>query len=316
MQSQKRLLRVLNLAAALVFAGGITYVCAVGAGPLPPLGPAFNPATGVWTMAADAVQPKSQVIRIPGLQQPVQVSFDAQGAAYIHAKTDHDLFLATGYVHAKYRLFQMDLMRRQGEGHLSQVVGSKAFASDTFEDQLGLERTAQAEWKQMSNGDPARAALLAYAQGVNDVIRADENSGDLPVLFKLLGYSPQLWSPIDTLVVQGDMTQTLDFSTGPLEEALLVHSLGYHKTMDYFPVLPVDKQEPYDPGPYTKDALAPIETHESVNQAETTAIQTVLTTFSSLPATALHHGSNSNNWAVDGTKTASGAAMLAGDTWI
>lgn len=170
---------------ALVVSAALVAVCDKGVGPLPPNGPTFNPGTGVWTAAEDAKLPTSQTLHIPGLNKPVQVSFDAQGTAYIHAQTDHDLFLTLGYLHAKNRLFQMDLMRRQGEGRLSEIVGKAALPSDAFELQLGLLRTAQQSWQQMAQDDPARSALLAYTAGVNACIQEDERTGQLPLMFKL-----------------------------------------------------------------------------------------------------------------------------------
>jgi len=132
--------RTINAIAALVVSAAVLYAAFFGAGPLPALGPAFNPVTGAWTMAAEA-QVSSETLHLEGLQQPVRVSFESDGTAHIVAQTDHDLFLATGYVHARFRLFQMDLMRRQGEGRLSQVIGKAALDSDRFELQLGLLRT-------------------------------------------------------------------------------------------------------------------------------------------------------------------------------
>src|SRR5213593_881147 len=106
-------LRVVNLLAAVVVSGAVLYAAFFPAPGLPALGPAFNPITGGWTMAADA-QVTDRSFRLAGLEQPVRVLFESDGTAHITARTDHDLFLATGYVHARFRLFQMDLMRRQG----------------------------------------------------------------------------------------------------------------------------------------------------------------------------------------------------------
>jgi penicillin amidase len=162
--------RFANLAAALVASVAILYAAFFAAGPLPALGPAFNPVTGAWTMAADAASYGSQTLHLKGLTQPARVVIESDGTAHVVASTDHDLFLAVGYVHAKFRLFQMDLLRRQGEGRLSEVLGkgkdNAVFDSDRFELQLGLLRTAQLEWSQLSGSDPSRDALVAYAQGV------------------------------------------------------------------------------------------------------------------------------------------------------
>ncbi len=62
--------------------------------------------------------------RLPGvLARPVRVSFTSHGVASIRAADTRDLFLALGYVHAEFRLTEMDLERRLGEGRLAQLVG-------------------------------------------------------------------------------------------------------------------------------------------------------------------------------------------------
>jgi penicillin amidase len=305
--------RSLNAASATLFAGGVLFLAGKGMSPLPPLGPAFNPGTGVWTIAKDAQLPGNQTLHLPFLQQPVTVLFDKQGVAYINAQTNHDLFATLGYLHASFRLTQMDLMRRQGEGRLAEVVGKKALESDKFELQLGLLRTAQQEWRQMAKDSPACQALTAYAEGVNAKIEADKQSGSLPFMFKMLGYQPEPWTPVDSLVIQGIMTQTLDFNDKPLDYALLVKSLGYERTMEWFPVLPPNEQHPYDPGPYKAGGIAPIDSAQEPSQALWNAAIDVKQRLRQLPPFAIHHGSNSNNWAVDGTKTANGKPLTAGD---
>ena len=112
--------------------------------------------------------------------------------------------------------------------------GRSDLASDEFELRLGLLRTAQNEWARTTGA--ARAALLAYAQGVNDDIAEVRASGDWPALFTLTGQYPRAWTPVDSLVVQGVLTQELDYTTGPLDYALLGKSLGAARTADWFPV--------------------------------------------------------------------------------
>jgi penicillin amidase len=308
----QRVARVINLGAALVVSAAVLYAAFFGAGPLPALGPAFNPATGAWTMAGEAAGVGSQTLTIPGLQQPVRVTLEKDGTAHIVAGNDPDLFLAVGYVHARFRLFQMDLMRRQGEGRLSQVVGKAALDSDRFELQLGLLRTAQQEWSQAD--EVTRVALTAYARGVND--RIDEAKGlhQLPVMFTLLGYEPQPWTPIDTLIIKGDMTQTLNFTDTPLVMELLDKSLGPELTTSWFPVLPPNEQSPYDPGPYpSKTTVAPIVAMRAVTDSEAATAASLHARLAALPPGLLATGGASNNWAVAGSKSASGGALLAGD---
>ena len=302
----------LNLLAATLVSAAVLYAALFPVGPLPALGPAFNPITGAWTMAADA-QVTDRTFRLAGLQQPVKVLLEQDGTAHLTAQTDHDLFLATGYVHAKFRLFQMDLMRRQGEGRLSQIVGKAALDSDRFELQLGLLRTAEAEWNALAADDEAHAALLAYAQGVNDRIAEAESMHQLDAMFTLLGYQPRPWSPIDSLVVKGDMTQTLNFTDTPLVMALLNKSLGADLASEWFPILPPNAQSPYDLGPYGNRSLAPIEAPGLVSDAEAASATALLDRLEALPPGLIAKGGASNNWAVGGAKSSSGGALLAGD---
>ena len=309
-----RAVRFVNSAAALIVSAAVLYAAFFGAGPLPALGPAFNPATGAWTMAADASSYGSQSLHLDGLQQPARVVLEAGGTAHVVAATDHDLYLAVGYVHAKFRLFQMDLLRRQGEGLLSQVVGKVALDSDRFELQLGLLRTAQVEWSQLPAGDQSRLALTAYAQGVNDRIREAERQHQLPAMFTLLGYQPEPWTPIDSLIVKGDMTQTLNFTDTPLVMALLNKSLGPDLTSEWFPVLPPNQQSPYDPGPYPAAAApAPIAAVTSITEAQASSDAALYAKLNALPPGLIATGGASNNWAIAGSRTASGGALMSGD---
>ena len=307
----RRVRSALNVLAALIVSAAVLYAGFAGAGPLPALGPAFNPVTGAWTMAADAAI-SSQTLRLAGLQQPVQVTLESDGTTHIVAQTDHDLFLATGYMHARFRLFQMDLLRRQGEGRLSEVVGKAALDSDRLELQLGLLRTAQLEWNAASVR--SRDAGLAYTQGVNDRISEAETNHQLSAMFTLLGYQPKPWTPIDSLIVKGDMTQTLNFTDTPLVMALLDKSLGPDLTAQWFPILPPNPQSPYDPGPYPAQAPpAPIATVAQITTSEAVAAADVYQRLSSLPAGLIATGGASNNWAVAGSRSASGGALMAGD---
>src|SRR5208282_1830695 len=132
--------RVGNVVLAACVAAGVLAVCAAGYAMVPALGPALDPGHGAWASAAGGQLPTSQVLTLPGLASPVTISFDSQGIATIDAATEGDAALALGYLHARFRLAQMDIERRLAEGRLSQLVGPQALASDQFELRLGLLR--------------------------------------------------------------------------------------------------------------------------------------------------------------------------------
>ncbi|HEY1819399.1 MAG TPA: penicillin acylase family protein [Trebonia sp.] len=331
--------RVVNLVGALVVSAFLIGVLGFGFGSIPALGPALDPGRGAWTSAAGGQAASSQRLQVPGLAGPVTVSFSAQGLASISAGSTGDVFLAMGYVEAKFRLSEMDAERRLGEGRLAQLAGPSDLASDEFELRLGLLRTAQNEWARTTGS--ARAALLAYAQGVNDDIAQVRASGDWPALFTLAGQYPGPWTPVDSLVVQGVLTQELDYTTGPLDYALLEKSLGPVNTADWFPTLAKNTQTPYDPGPYLKAPLTPVppdvassapagsespaspggnggaggatSTRSVDSSAVTGAAASVLDQLSQLLPNQIHHYPDSNAWAANGPAVSGGGALLGGD---
>ena len=341
--------RVLRVAIPLVACAALLGVLAFGYGTVPALGPALDPGRGVWTSASGGELPHSQALSLPGLDHPVQVSFTSHGVPSVRAASQHDLFLAEGYVQARFRLAQMDLERRLGEGRLAQLAGPSAVSSDKFELRLGLVRTAEQEWAQMPRSSPVALDLVAFTRGVNDDLAQLRRDRQWPALFSLAGVYPGDWAPVDSLVIQGDLTQQLDFTTTPLDYALLERALGAKRTMAWFPVLPPNEQHPYDPGPYRQAGLAPLPAGTSsssatktvrrtpspsrtaagvtaagpvlanpvpanpVPAAEASAASALLAQVNALPTGQVHTYPDSNAWAANGPAVAGGRSMLAGD---
>ena len=156
----RQALQIGNGLAALTVSACLLGLFAVGFAAVPALGRALVPGHGAWTSAAGAKLPVSQTLTLAGLTRPVRVAFTKQGLASIAAQSDDDAYLALGYVHAEFRLTEMDLERRLAEGRLAQLVGASAVASDTFELRLGLLRTAQQEWAAMPSSSPAAVPWL------------------------------------------------------------------------------------------------------------------------------------------------------------
>ena len=225
--------RIINLVLAVVVSAALLVLLGVGFRVIPALGPALDPGRGAWASAAQATTPHSQSLRLPGLARPAWVSFTSQGLASISATSDRDAYLALGYVHARFRLTQMDLERRLGEGRLAQLAGPGAVSSDQFELRLGLLRTAREEWAAMPKSSAAAQDLVAYARGVNDYLAQLRADHQWPAVFSLTGVYPGNWTPVDSLVVQGDFTQGLSFTTAPLDYSLLERSLAPGQVHEY-----------------------------------------------------------------------------------
>src|SRR5215468_2433829 len=261
--------RVINLLAALLVSAAVLALFAFGYGPVPALGRALVPGHGAWASAAGGQPIHSQTLSLPGLAHPVAVTFTSHGVASVRAANEADAFLALGYLHARFRLTEMDLERRLGEGRIAQLAGPAGLSSDKFELRLGLLRTAQAEWAATPRTSPAGRTLIAYARGVNDYLAQARRTGDWPSLFGLTGVYPSPWTPTDSLVLQGVLTQELDYTTTPLDYAILARTLGLRHTMAWFPIVAPGQHSPYDPGPYKYRGLSPIA--PQAGQALTTA---------------------------------------------
>ena len=271
--------RIINGLAALLVSAAVLALFAFGYGPVPALGRALVPGHGAWASAPGGRPIHSQTLSLPGLAHPVSVVFTSHGVASVRAADEADAFLALGYLHARFRLTEMDLERRLGEGRIAQLAGPAGLSSDKFELRLGLLRTAQAEWAATPRTSPAGRTLIAYARGVNDYLAQARRTGDWPSLFGLTGVYPSPWTPTDSLVLQGVLTQQLDYTTTPLDYAILARTLGSRHTMAWFPVLAPGPGTPYDPGPYKYRGLAPIA--PQAGQALTT---TPATTAATRPA--------------------------------
>ena len=108
---------------ALCASGAVLALLAFGYGPVPALGRALDPGHGAWASAAGGLPVRSRTLTLPGLAHPVSVAFTSHGVPSIRAAGQDDAFLALGYLHASFRLVEMDLERRLGEGRVAQLAG-------------------------------------------------------------------------------------------------------------------------------------------------------------------------------------------------
>ena len=180
---------MVNLVAALCVSAAVLALMGFGYGPVPALGAALVPGHGAWASAAGGQPVTSQTLRLPGLAHPVAVTFTSHGVASIRAADENDAFLALGYLHARFRLTEMDLERRLGEGRIAQLAGQPGLASDKFELRLGLLRTAAAEWAATPPASPVGQGLIAYSRGVNDYLAVARRTHTWPSVYAPVSYT-------------------------------------------------------------------------------------------------------------------------------
>ena len=232
-------------------------------------------------------------LHLPGLAAPVDVAFDRDGIPRLRARNERDAAAALGYLHARERMFQMDMTRRAAAGELAEVIGSAGLPNDRLMRTLGVRLSAEADLAAL---DPdTKAVLEAYAGGVNAWIAGHGRFSGAEYL--IIG-APRPWQPVDS-VLWGKMMGL--FLSGNWRTELARAAL-----LAKLPPETVEALWPNDAGGDGKpEARLTPELGELA-----TRLAALLPQFPApftLPATA------SNEWAVDGTHSASGAPLLAGD---
>jgi penicillin amidase len=115
----------------------------------------------------------------------------------IRARADSDLswYACLGYVHGRYRSFQLDLYRRTYQGRRAEILGKSQLKTDIFMRLLRLASRAEKLFDELPN--EAREKFWIYAQGVAKGMTDREERFSLE--FKKLGYEPEPWHPVDTM---------------------------------------------------------------------------------------------------------------------
>jgi penicillin amidase len=233
-------------------------------------------------------------IQLPGLEQPVEVLRDQWGVPHIYAQSQRDLFFAQGFVAAQDRLFQLDLWRRIGRGETAQIFGEDAIEADRFSRLVLYRGDMQAEWQSYS--PDAREIITAFTEGINACIDHVTAAGKLPIEFQLLGYQPQKWQPEDVLTRMSGIIMVSNWQR-EVARARLIARVGAKQA---WLIAPTDPPRDYA----LDEALDPAAITRDLFRGYLAATRVLK--FQPSP-------SESNNWVVDGTLSASGKPLLASD---
>lgn len=151
--------------------------------------------TGLTPGVAEAqTLPEAEVLRLPGLEQPVEILKDRWGIAHIYAETEHDLFFAQGWSAARDRLFQFEIWRRQATGTAAEILGERELDRDRG---VRLFRYRGDLEQELRHYHPRGVEIIqAFVDGVNAyVAMALEDPSLLSVEFGMLGIEPGYWTP-------------------------------------------------------------------------------------------------------------------------
>lgn len=283
-------------------AGLLLYFGEKGVGDLPAPGKLFDPFAGFWQNKAAGDELLSDR-EIPGLQETVQVVWDDRHVPHIFAQNTHDLYLAQGYILARDRLWQMDFITRAADGRLAEILGERLLPYDRFRRRLGMTYATENALRAMQDFPDAMAIANAFSDGVNAWI-AGLSPKDLPLEFKLMDYAPEPWQPEKSALVLKYMAWDL---TGRFTEKSMT------RTRAAFPPEVMQRLYPFYP-PFT-DPIIPPGTAWDFQPLSIPASSENVPASAEALRTMPEHAQilGSNNWAVSGSKTASGNPILCND---
>jgi penicillin amidase len=301
--------------AAVVLAGAL-YLGFVPIKTGPALGPFLDPAHGVWAVATRANLPENQSAKIPGLHGTVDVRYDDRGVPHIFATNLNDAYRAIGWIHARDRLFEMEIQTRAVAGTLTELVGKRALELDREARAMGLAWGAERTYRVTDSTSASARAVRAYADGVNAYID-HMSASDLPLEYRLLSAKPMRWKPQYSAYLLSRMGLTLAYSDGELRRAKVEALIGKAATDALFPInSPI--QEPIQPNgqhaprfDYAK--LPPPQPADSSKLAAAEDLERASARFASATGGDAEFALGSNNWAVSPKRTAAGHALLEGD---
>ncbi len=270
--------------------------------PIPPLGKFLNPFGGFW-VNVDSRPPSSTRLAIKGLHDRVTVVYDSAMIPHIFANNNDDLYFTQGYVTARDRLWQMDFQTQATAGRLSEVFGKAALDFDRSQRRQGLVYAAQRTLAAIESDTVASRVVSSYGAGVNAYIKSLKYS-EYPIEYKLLGYAPEPWTTMKFALLQVAMAKTLNTSEKDLEMTNGLKLFG-KKTLD---ILYPDNERVGDPIVDNKGnwKFNPIQL-DSIPPAVPDSL--VAARLNERPSPNI----GSNNWAVAGSRTATGYPLLCND---
>ncbi len=271
---------------------------------IPPIGKLMNPYTGFWKNATPIHELPEGTLDFPNLKGKVTVHYDDRMVPHIFAEHNEDALFAQGYITAQNRLFQMDLSSRATEGRLSEILGKRALKRDIRQRRKGMVFAAENALEEWKKHDYGWKMLMAYCDGVNAYI-SSLGKGDYPLEYKLIGTTPDKWTPKKTALFVKAMAASL---AGGHYDIEATNTLKKFKkdTFDFLypdydplqtPIIPKSKKWDFDP----------------VVVEDDTTDNDIIDYFDYKIYERSPEGVGSNNWVVSGKRTVSGNPILCGD---
>lgn len=230
----------------------------------------------------------------------VRVERDNLGYVSIHAPNRQDAAYALGFTHGQERFFQMDILRRNAAGELAALFGSRAINADKNLRQHRFRHSAE-QALQLLNAEQTQL-LHRYTAGVNAGL---SNLTLPPFEYWLLRQQPEPWQSSDSFLVIYSMYLDLQGKLGDDEYAMTV--LKNNIDNDWYRFLQQESQH--------WQAAIDASIVPAVHMPKTPYPKALKQQFSACQQCDVKDATDlgSNNFAVAGSLTKHGSAILADD---
>jgi len=270
---------------------------------MPPFGKFLDPFHGFWRNAELSDDTFGRHLHLQGLEQPVALFYDERQVPHIFAQREHDLYFMQAFVTAKDRLWQMEFQTNAAAGRLSEILGPSLLDYDRHQRRTGMTYAAEQALQELQKDPQMIAILQAYSDGVNAYISTLAPT-EFPLEYKILDYAPEPWSPLKCAYLLKYMAWKLTGRSNDVQMTNVLRRFGPEIVQSLFPDTP-DKTDPVIP-PGTVWHFKPVQSRKPAAPFTPTVAQ-------DLPKFQPNSANGSNNWAVNGSKTASGYPLLAND---
>ena len=231
-------------------------------------------------------------LAVPGIVDTVRISRDGHGVPYVRADNDTDAWFGHGFVQGQDRAFQIESFIRLVRGTLSELLGPDALPIDRLSRRIGFHRAALAQVDVLDSD--LLGLLEAFAAGACQ--GATKGSSKVAHEFTLLRARPTPYEVADVL----GLMKLMPFLLASNWDAELMR----------YRIITAD-------GPEAMLALDPtypdwLPATVPVGKAAGPAVDRLVADLEAFTA-ATGMGGGSNNWAIAGSRTASGRPILAND---
>ncbi|MFN5428144.1 MAG: penicillin acylase family protein, partial [Bacteroidota bacterium] len=225
----------------------------------PRLGYFLSPQQGFWQNAESAAADYNLNVKSPQLKGKVDVFIDQKLIPHVYAENDFDSYFVQGFIHARFRLWQMEFQTHVAAGRLSEIIGKEGLNTDRFFRRLGMVYGAEQAMQATDMDSSSKMAIDAYAAGVNAYIN-NLKPEEIPFEYKLLDYQPEKWTSLKTYLFM--MFMAFDLSGRDVGTDLQMTNAKNYFGWDNFRQLYPLVQDSLDPiiptgTAFTKPALRP-----------------------------------------------------------